>query len=131
MYTVSLAVRNDFGCTDTHTYIDAIWAKPGGFMEFPTAFTPNLEGPQGGSYNLSDLDNDVFHPNHAGIEEFEMSVFNIWGEMIFRSSDPMVGWDGYVNGLLAPQNTYAWKATARFSDGRRLTQSGDLTLIIN
>lgn len=131
LYTVSLAVRNDFGCTDTHTYIDAIWAKPGGFMEFPTAFTPNLEGPQGGSYNLSDLDNDVFHPNHAGIEEFEMSVFNIWGEMIFRSSDPMVGWDGYVNGLLAPQNTYAWKATARFSDGRRLTQSGDLTLIIN
>ena len=100
-------------------------------MIFPTAFTPDLTGPNGGGYNLSDLDNDVFHPHHAGVQKYELSIFNIWGEMIFNSTDPMVGWDGYVNGLLAPQNTYVWKASARFSDGRRLIQSGDFTLIIN
>lgn len=131
LYSISLSVRNDFGCTDTHTYTDAITAKPGGFMIFPTAFTPDLTGPSDGSYGMSDLDNDVFHPHHAGIETYELSVFNIWGEMIFHSEDPMIGWDGYLNGLLAPQNTYVWKATARFSDGRRLTESGDFTLIIN
>ena len=131
LYSISLSVRNDFGCTDTHTYTDAITAKPGGFMIFPTAFTPDLTGPSDGSYGMSDLDNDVFHPHHAGIETYELSVFNIWGEMIFHSEDPMIGWDGYINGLLAPQNTYVWKATARFSDGRRLTESGDFTLIIN
>lgn len=131
LYSISLSVRNEFGCTDTHTYVDAITAKPGGFMIFPTAFTPDLTGPSDGSYGLSDLDNDVFHPHHAGIETYELSVFNIWGEMIFRSEDPMIGWDGYINGLLAPQSTYVWKATARFSDGRRLTESGDFTLIIN
>jgi gliding motility-associated-like protein len=131
LYSISLAVRNEFGCTDTHTYVDAITAKAGGFMIFPTAFTPDLTGPNGGGYNLSDLDNDVFHPHHAGVQKYELSIFNIWGEMIFNSTDPMVGWDGYVNGLLAPQNTYVWKASARFSDGRRLIQSGDFTLIIN
>lgn len=131
LYTIALAVRNEFGCTDTHTYVDAIQAKPGGFMVFPTAFTPDLTGPNGGGYQLSDLDNDVFHPHHAGVDEYELSVFNIWGEMIFNSKDPMIGWDGYIHGLLAPQGTYVWKATARFSDGRRLIQSGDFTLIIN
>jgi len=131
LFTVSLSVRNEFGCTDTHTHLDAITAKPGGFMIFPTAFTPDLTGPNGGGYNLSDLDNNVFHPHHAGITEYELSIFNIWGELIFNSQDPMIGWDGYINGLLAPQNTYVWKATARFSDGRRLIQSGDFTLIIN
>jgi hypothetical protein len=41
-----------------------------------------------------------------------------------------IGWDGYVEGELARQDVYAWKAEAQFSDGRTVRQAGDVTLII-
>jgi hypothetical protein len=49
--------------------------------------------------------------------------------MIFYSNDVNVGWDGYVQGKLAATDVYAWKASSVLSNGERLQQIGNVTLL--
>ena len=130
IYDVSLTANNAFNCPSTFIMEQAIEATNGGFMVFPTGFTPNNGGSNGGGYDPASLDNDVFHPHHLGIVEYELVVFNKWGELIFHSTDPYIGWDGYFQGRIVRQDVYAWRATAQFSNGHRVTKAGDVTLII-
>jgi PKD repeat protein len=130
IYTVSLTADNEWGCSTTFTLAEAVLAKPGGIMTFPTAFTPLTGGGTGGSYDPQSYDNNVFRPLHSGIIEYELFVFNKLGEQIFYSSDVNIGWDGYVNGELAPQEVYAYKAVAMLSDGRKIQRAGTITLMV-
>ena len=129
VYDVTLTANNSFNCPTTYILEHAVEGTAGGFMEFPTAFTPNTGGSNGGYYDPAALDNDIFHPHHMGIVEYELIVFNKWGELLFRSTDPYIGWDGYFQGRIVRQDVYAWKAMATFSNGYRTTQAGDVTLI--
>lgn len=131
LYTVSLTVNNTYNCPSSITVENAVEAIPGGFMRFPTAFTPSPGGSPDGSYDPMSYDNDIFHPQHSGILHYELRVFNKWGEMIFVSHDPNIGWNGRVNGELARQDVYAWRASASFSDGHSVTKAGDVTLIFH
>ncbi|MBI2269207.1 MAG: PKD domain-containing protein [Bacteroidetes bacterium] len=125
VYTITLISTNIYGCTDTFR----IRTSGGGDISFPTAFTPNPNGPNGGSYNLFNLDNDVFFPFAAGVDEFRMQIFNRWGELIFETLDIKIGWDGYYRGKLCQQDVYVWKANVKFNDGRSITRAGDVTLL--
>ncbi|HMZ87987.1 MAG TPA: gliding motility-associated C-terminal domain-containing protein [Chitinophagales bacterium] len=50
----------------------------------PNAFTPNGDGL-----------NDTWKPVLIGIGEITyFSVYNRWGDLLFESSDPTIGWDG-------------------------------------
>lgn len=61
---------------------------------------------------------NVFTPNNDGINDFwrltsdcdiysfDLKIFNRWGQEVFTSSNINFGWDGYVNGELAPSGTY-------------------------
>lgn len=63
----------------------------------PTAFTPNGDGV-----------NDVFKAQYGdGITQFEMSIYNRWGQRVFRSTDKNRGWDGFVNGK-RQTGVYVW-----------------------
>ena len=131
IYTVSLTVNNAFNCPSSITVENAVEAIAGGFMRFPTAFTPSPGGAPDGTYDPMSYDNDIFHPQHQGIVHYDLRVFNKWGEMIFVSNDPNIGWNGRVNGELARQDVYAWRASATFSDGHSVTKAGDVTLIFH
>jgi gliding motility-associated-like protein len=64
------------------------------------------------------------------VEEFEMDIFDRWGNLIFQSKDRNVGWDGYDrHGRLMPAGVYVYKLVLRLSDGQRTTKVGDVTLI--
>jgi len=129
VYDVSLTADNAWGCSTTYTLPEAVLAETGGLMVFPNAFTPSSTGSNGGHYDPNGYDNDVFRPMHAGVESYELMVFTKWGEMIFYSNDVNVGWDGYVQGKLAATDVYAWKASSVLSNGERLQQIGNVTLL--
>ena len=126
---MTLTASNVWGCATTYSLPEAVLAEEGGMMVFPNAFTPSSTGSTGGYYDAYSYDNDVFRPLHAGVETFELMVFTKWGEMIFYSNDVSIGWDGYVQGKLAATDVYAWKATATLSNGERLQQLGNVTLL--
>ncbi|MCK9168295.1 MAG: gliding motility-associated C-terminal domain-containing protein, partial [Bacteroidales bacterium] len=52
--------------------------------QLPNVFTPNNDG-----YN------DIFTPfPYTSIEKAEAEILNRWGQVIFRTDDPNLNWDG-------------------------------------
>jgi gliding motility-associated-like protein len=101
----------------------------GGKIKIPNAFTPNVNGPNGGNPD-NNFTNDVFLPIMDGVEEFTMQIFDRWGNLIFQSKEKNVGWDGYdEKGRLMPAGVYVYKVVLRLGDGERTTKVGDVTLI--
>ncbi|MFZ9847062.1 MAG: gliding motility-associated C-terminal domain-containing protein [Flavobacteriales bacterium] len=66
----------------------------------PQAFTPN-----------GDAKNEVFKVVGANAKDFELFIFNRWGEQIFRSTDINEGWDGTSHGSKVQIDVYVWKLT--------------------
>lgn len=128
-YDVMLIANNAWNCPDTFLLAAATTGIVAGDLVFPNAFTPGNTGPTDGVYDPASFENDFFFPVYEGVENYRLQVFNRWGELVFESADVRMGWDGYYRGEPAKQDVYAWKAWARFSDGRETTQSGDVTLL--
>jgi len=65
----------------------------------PTAFTPNGDGI-----------NDYFKPvSSEPLSEYQLFIFDRWGEVVFQSSDFEQGWDGRFKGEILVSNIYSWK----------------------
>ena len=133
IYDVMLIAKNDHGggvvCKDT--IVQKVTAKQGGITKVPNAFTPG-SSPNGGKVvnGSTDMNNDVFLPFVKGVEEFNMLIFDRWGNLIFESKDANIGWDGFdKNGKQMQSGVYVYQLTLRLSDGQRTTQMGDITLI--
>lgn len=124
VFDVTLVAANSFDCRDTSTVKAAVRVTRGGQLLIPNAFSPSLSGP---GNNLGT--NDVFLPLMRGVEEFQLLIFNRWGELIFETKDPQSGWDGYFKGKLCPQDVYVYKITARYHNGDMVTRVGDVHLI--
>ncbi len=124
-YTVGLIATNQFGCKDTAEQQITVISD----IQWPNVFTPNTSGSNGGVYNVNDFSNDVFFPYTAGVTEYNLMIFNRWGELIFQSHDILTGWDGYFNGKLCQQDAYVWKAEVKFFDGRKYNKAGSVTLL--
>jgi gliding motility-associated-like protein len=124
-YVVQLIALNDYGCADSAVRQIRVIRE----VQFPNAFTPNPNGSNGGAYNPKDYSNDVFFPYTGGVVEYDLMIFNRWGELLFRSKDINVGWDGYFNGNPCQQDAYVWKAYMKFFDDRIYNKTGSVTLL--
>lgn len=80
---VTLKIVTPNGCQG----VDSVLLRPPAHIYFPNAFTPDGDGL-----------NELFGPLGHYIEEFEMTIFDRWGEVIFNTKDVNVLWDGKVNG---------------------------------
>lgn len=125
-FEVSLFVTDVNGCTGEASA--DITITPIYDITIPTAFTPNGNGGNGGSYDPNDLSNDIFYPFVRFVDDFRMRIFNRWGELVFESEDLRVGWDGYYKGTLSPQDVYVVQTWIRFVDGKEVQKLTDLTL---
>jgi len=120
--TIWLAATSDLGCVDstsiTVPYEDAI-----------IYFIPNSFTPDGNEFN------NIFLPVFTtGIDfhTYEMTIFNRWGELIFRTENSNEGWEGtYGNeGLDVLAGTYTYLIsfkTPQLDD--RQTITGHVNLI--
>jgi gliding motility-associated-like protein len=99
-YEVQLVVSNTFGCSDTLTGIITVF-------ENYTLFIPNSFSPDGNEFN------NLFSVYGYGIEtnNFQLAIYNRWGELIFVSKDPAKGWDGSYGktGEMSPIGIYTYK----------------------
>jgi gliding motility-associated-like protein len=127
-YRVTLIASNAAGCADTLSMKNEVMVRASGGIKIPNAFTPNTSGSTGGMVGSGGI-NDIFYPITEGVTEFNMQIFNRWGELIFESNSPDYGWDGYYQGRLCPAGVYVYKIRARFSNGLKEDRIGDVTLI--
>ena len=127
IYIVNLSIINDYGCTNEYEL--PIIINPFFTFTTPNAFTPNPNGGNGGAYDINSLTNDVFYPFTEYVEEYELLIFNRWGELIFVSHDINIGWDGYYRGNICQQDTYVWKVNLTYIGGQKVSKAGDVTLM--
>jgi gliding motility-associated-like protein len=64
----------------------------------PSGFSPNNDG-------LNDIFRASFGEN---VSQFEMDIFNRWGELIYTSPDIRKGWDGKYKNQEQPAGMYVW-----------------------
>jgi gliding motility-associated-like protein len=84
----------------------------------PSSFTPN-----------DDNYNDVFFAKGSLISEFEISIFNRWGQQIYRSYDIDNGWDGNFGQSQAPAGIYLYIVKYRDIDHRPYSVEGTVLLL--
>ncbi|MFH1319264.1 MAG: PKD domain-containing protein [Bacteroidota bacterium] len=124
-YIITLTVETDSGCPDT--YIDSITLNPEYTFFVPNAFTPNEDTRDRNEYFLPiglSIDN----------EDFEMYIFDRWGDMIFKytgSYDGWDGWDGRANNgnKVVQQDVYVWLIKTLDSNGDMHEYLGHVTVI--
>lgn len=84
----------------------------------PDAFSPNGDGT-----------NDVLLVQGVISADFELSVYNAWGAVVFQTQNPGISWDGKYREHYAPRGTYAYAVRYRDVSGRYLTKRGVLFLL--
>lgn len=85
----------------------------------PTAFTPDGNGK-----------NDLFKAVLLGnIKLFKLQIFNRWGELVFASNDPNIGWNGTFKGLQQDNAVFIWTCLYQLDGDTVKTEKGTVTLI--
>jgi gliding motility-associated-like protein len=85
----------------------------------PSAFTPNNDGL-----------NDVFRIPPQNKNRFlRLTIYNRWGQIIFRAANPNDGWNGNFGKLPQPTGVYVYILEMEGLSRDRIDQKGTLTLI--
>jgi gliding motility-associated-like protein len=85
----------------------------------PSAFTPNGDGL-----------NDIFRVKYPfPVNNFEMAVYNRWGQKVFETTNISSGWDGTFNGITQPSGTYVWAISVTDAQNTKQTLNGTVVLI--
>jgi gliding motility-associated-like protein len=133
VFPITLTASFNYGSIScSNVYMDSIKAEFGGTISTPNAFTPNEGGPSGGEVTeFGDRSNDIFIPTTDGVVPggFIMQIYDRWGVLIFESTNPKIGWDGYYKGQLMPQGVYVYKLDLQLANGERESRIGDITLL--
>ncbi len=118
VYIVSLVTTTNKGCRDS--IAKEIEVKPIFTLYIPNAFTPDGNG-----------NNDYFSAKGVEISEFNMMIFDRWGELIFQSNDIEKGWDGRANNgsEIAEQGVYVYKILVRDFSQKHHDYTGHVTLL--
>jgi gliding motility-associated-like protein len=117
-YIVSLTDAQGCSRTDTVkiTVLDFICEEP--YIYLPNAFTPNDDG-----------QNDILYLRGNLIDEMYLAIYNRWGELVFESTSPQIGWDGTYKGMKCDPAVFVYYLTVKCRGGQEYFKKGNITLI--
>ncbi len=111
-------VANEWGCYDT-ARIAFNDVQPCCQFSYPDAFTPNGDG-----------HNDRFRiVTYGNQDEYDLSVYNRWGQRVYHGHEPQTGWDGTYGGKPCDAGVYFYYLAARCVTGRQEEHRGELMLV--
>jgi gliding motility-associated-like protein len=118
IYTIQLIVTNPYSCSDT-TY-RTITIEPDWAFFVPNAFTPNSDGV-----------NDSFQGYGYGLLDYNMSIFDRWGNHIYQTESYDKPWDGKANSGndKAQMDVYIYQISIEDIHGKKHTYTGTVTLV--
>ena len=88
-------------------------------LYMPNAFTPNRDGL-----------NDLFRVKDPSfIKVFEMTIYNRYGQMVYKSNNPNMGWDGTFKREDQPQGIYVWQIYLVNLDNETQYAKGSILLL--
>ena len=117
-YVEAEEVLNNYGFSETSMSNHVQVIQP------PTLYVPSAFRPLGAN-------NKVFKPVNSFVsaDGYKFSIFTRTGVCIFLTTNPQEGWDGRVDGVLAPMNVYVWYIEYKTPDGTIMERTGTVTLV--
>ncbi len=86
----------------------------------PSLFSPNRDGRNDGFRVFS----------NCRLSDYQLKIFNRWGQIVFSSNNPTAAWDGSKNGVPQPMDIYLYQLQFRFPNQPDLEKrDGQLSLI--
>jgi gliding motility-associated-like protein len=117
IYDVLVSAVSIGGCIATDTLSLNLQANSSQLI-IPSSFTPNFDGI-----------NDLFTVVAANLTDFEMLIYNRWGELVYQTNSREPGWKGFSdNGYSYPDGTYLYRVDAVGLDGQVYHKTGSVTL---
>ncbi len=119
--TYTVTVVSPDGCEETFTFFLEVREVQCRIENFyvPNMFTPNGDG-----------HNDVFEVHTNAVDDFDLLVFNRWGETVFDSSNSNVnGWDGRFEGIELAPDVYGYCVSVNCAEGEEFVKTGNVTLV--
>jgi gliding motility-associated-like protein len=114
-YNITISVAS--GCQTVDTLFVRVFNNYSVFV--PNVFTPNGDG-----------QNDQLLINLIGIKQVKyFRIYNKAGKKVFESNDPNQRWDGKLDGVLQPLDSYMWVIEAVSNSGNALIERGVVTLL--
>jgi gliding motility-associated-like protein len=108
---------NLWGCRSRDSVI--VYVDLGTDQFVPSAFTPNGDGK-----------NDIFRIVKLGAQKLvDFRVYNRYGECIFQTANPEIGWDGTVRNTPQDIGTYTYEIIVAIPNGTNKVYKGNVTLI--
>ena len=89
-------------------------------LQIPDAFSPNNDGT-----------NDLFFLQGWGncMKDFNIIIYDRWGEKVFESSNANFNWDGTYKGKALDQAVFIYYVKAQTMNNVSLDRKGNITLI--
>ena len=115
-FNVCLIAANIAGCKDT--LCKEVEAKVIPLLDVPNAFTPGKFG-----------ENAIVKVAGFGIGKLDWKIYNRWGQLVFSTTNRRDGWDGRFKGVIQAMDVYTYTLQVEFTDGKKLTKTGDITLL--
>lgn len=114
-YTIAISVAS--GCITVDTILLKVFVAND--LLVPNIFSPNNDG-----------QNDKLFVNLVGIKTLQyFRVFNRYGKKLFETTNLAEGWDGKLNGVPQPVDTYIWTAMGVTKEGAPIYKEGTITLV--
>lgn len=106
-----------------YPFVDTSLSNIADAYQPPTVFVPDAFCPTG--------KNRIFKPVGVFINSqgYTLDILNRWGDLIFESNSPDIGWDGTYKGKLVEQGVYVYLLTYTSSRGEYYQLKGTVTLI--
>ena len=98
--TYKVKATNSDGCSTEKTVV--MIQKCVSKIYAANIFTPNADG-----------DNDVFWISTQDVTEYDLKIFNRWGEIVFTSTSESEFWDGNYRSQKAEEGAYSWRLAYR------------------
>jgi gliding motility-associated-like protein len=120
--TYCVSTTNASGCTATDCVTITVELPCGADILatlLPTAFSPNQD----------QLNDEYCVPSSVCIRNFELRVYDRWGEKVFETTDTGTCWDGRYRERELGTGVFAYYFTAELYDGKKFTQRGNISLI--
>ncbi len=118
--TYWVTISDSLGCSYrkqiTIYAVDVICEEP--YIYIPNAFTPNGDGK-----------NDVLYLRGEYIDEMDLKIFDRWGELVFETDKPSVGWDGTYKGEPVEPAVFVYHLRVKCWGGEEFFKKGNITVI--
>lgn len=113
-----VTVTEPAGCTGMDTVVVNVISDLVGILYVPNAFTPNGDGV-----------NDDFVVSGNAIKDYEIMIYDRFGEMVFQSNDISQNWTGEFQGTALDPGVFMYVVQVTFLDDQEDFRKGSITLI--